>query len=661
MYLRAQRFSASPMQGPIRRTGGTSMEKFTPSIDWGHELVSSSQWILEAWATSAACLVVVGFAVIRFTRWGGEFWRITGAYFTGRASVPVWSLFGVLLLSVMMSVRISVLLSYYSNDLYSALQTAFEGAGAGNDAVRDSGIHGFWVAIATFCVIATLHVIRVMADLYLTQRFIIRWRVWLTDRLSTDWLEGRAYYRARFIDETIDNPDQRIQHDIDTFTAGIGGSANHPSAGTSSKLLFGAVHSVVSVVSFAAILWRLSGTLNILGFAVPRALFWVVLLHVLVATVVAWRIGRPLVGLSFRNELFNAAFRYALVRLRDAADAVGLYRGERAERAELANRFDATIANYRRYVRRSIGFLGWNVTVSQAINPLPFIVQAPRLFAGTIKLGGVAQSASAFGHIEDSLSFFRNAYDRFASYRAVILRLSGLVDANAEARQLPELSTAASDDGSIELAAVEVRTPAGARLIEPLDLRLMPGDAMIVTGRSGSGKTTLLRTLAQLWPYASGTLHRPNGRNQVMFLPQVPYVPLGNLRAVVSYPAMAGEIDDTTLREALAKVALPNLITRLDEDQDWAKVLSPGEQQRIAFARLLAIKPKAVFLDEATSAVDEALEFLLYNVLRTELPDCIVVSVSHRGTIEQHHHQELALLGDGPWYLRDIPEQIAST
>jgi putative ATP-binding cassette transporter len=637
------------------------MEKFTPSIDWGHELVASSRWILETLAVSAACLLIVAFAVIRFTRWGGEFWRITGAYFTGRQSVPVWSLFSLLLLSVMIAVRIDILLSYYSNDLYSSLQTAFQGAGAGNSAVRDSGIHGFWAAIWTFCVIATVHVMRVMADLYLAQRFVIRWRMWLTDRLTTDWLEGRAYYRGRFIDETIDNPDQRIQQDIDIFTAGIGGSVNVPSVGTSSKLLFGAVHSVVSVVAFAAILWRLSGTLSVLGIAIPRALFWVVLVHVLVATVIAFWIGRPLTGLSFRNELFNAAFRYALVRLRDAAEAVGFYRGERAERAQLTNRFDSTIANYRQYVRRTIGFLGWNVTVTQMVSPLPFIVQAPRLFAGSIKLGGVMQSASAFGHIEGSLSFFRNAYDRFAGYRAAIIRLNGLVEANADARQLPELSTVASTDGSIELADVEVRTPAGTQLIEPLDVRLTPGNALIVTGKSGSGKTALLRTLAQLWPYASGTVHRPDGHNEVMFLAQLPYVPLGNLRAVVSYPMMAGEIDDKTLQEALVKVALPNLIARLDEVQDWAKVLSPGEQQRIAFARLLAIKPKAVFLDEATSAVDEALEFLLYNLLRTELPNCIVVSVSHRSTIEHHHHQELALLGDGPWHLRDIPEQVEST
>ncbi len=604
------------------------MEKFKPSIDWGHELISSSRWIIEAWAVSGICLLIVAILVVRFTRWGRQFWLITGDYFTGRQSAPVLTLFNLLLLSVMISVRLTVLFTYYSNDLYSALQTAFQGAAAGNDAVRDSGIHGFWVAIWTFCVIATLDVIQVMADLYLAQRFFIRWRVWLTNRLTADWLNGRAYYRGRFVEPPIDNPDQRIQQDIDIFTAGVGGATNTPSVGTSATLLFGAIRSVVSVVSFGAILWRLSGTLVVFGIAIPKALFWVLFVYVFAATVIAFWIGHPLIRFSFRNELFNAAFRYALVRLRDAAEAVGFYRGEPVERAHLRHRFAETIANYRRYVRRTIGFLGWNVTMSQTINPLPFIVQAPRLFAGSIKLGGVIQSAGAFGQIEESLSFFRNAYDRFASYRAAIIRLNGLVVANAKARKLPELSTAASTDGSVELIDVEVRTPTGKQLIEPLNLRLVPGDALVIIGPSGCGKTMLLRSLAQLWPYCSGRLLRPDGRSEVMFLPQLSYLPLGNLRAVVSYPAMEGEIDDRTLRHALVTVTLPNLLSRLGVEQDWAKVLSPGEQQRIAFARILVTQPKAVFLDESTSALDEGLEFALYDLLRRELP---AATMTHSG------------------------------
>ena len=310
------------------------METYSPSIDWGNELVPSLLWILKAWDISAVCVLIICVLLMRYTVWGRQFWRISGDYFKGPESVPVWGLFAVLLLSVIVSVRIQVLLSYYYNDVYSALQTALQGLGAGNEQVRDSGIRGFWFAIAIFAILATIYVARYMLDIYLMQLFIIRWRVWLTDRLTADWLDHRAYYRGRFIDRTIDNPDQRIQQDIDIFTTGYG-TPNTPNYSTATVLLFGAVNAVVSVISFAAILWNLSGPLTLLGFTLPKALFWIVIVYVLIATLVAFWIGRPLIGLSFRNELFNAAFRYALVRLRDAAEAVGFYRGERAERAQL--------------------------------------------------------------------------------------------------------------------------------------------------------------------------------------------------------------------------------------------------------------------------------------------------------------------------------------
>jgi putative ATP-binding cassette transporter len=477
--------------------------------------------------------------------------------------------------------------------------------------------------------------------------------VWLTHRLTGDWLDADAYYRGRFIDEPIDNPDQRIQQDIDIFTTGTGPETNTPTVGTSQTLVFGSVTSIVSVVSFTPILWSLAGPLTIFGATLPKALFWMALVYVFFTTVVAFWIGRPLIRLSFRNELTNAAFRYGLVRLRDAGEAVGFYRGEGVERGQLLTRFAAVIANYRAFVRRNVAFLGWNKAMNQIVSPLPTVVQAPRLFAGEIQLGDVTQSSSAFLSVHDSLSFFRAVYDSFASYRAAIIRLDGLVTANEKARELPSLTALPSSDGSVELDDVEVRTPSGTRLVDPLNVRLDRGDSMVITGGSGTGKTTLLRSLAQLWPFTSGTLRRPD--DDTMFLSQMPYVPLGDLRSVVSYPVPAGGFDDAAIGAALDTVSLGHLASRLDEAADWSKVLSPGEQ-RIAFARVLLAKPRAVFLDESTSALDEGQEFALYRALRAAVPDCVVVSVSHRGTVEQHHRRRLELLGGGGWRLGPVTE-----
>ena len=630
------------------------MENFKPSLDWAHEFVPSMLWILKTYAITAVLSLLVLVLLAKFTVWGRQYWRITGDYFKGRKSVGVWAWVAVLLLSTIISVRLDVLLSYYGNDLFTSLQVAFQGRGADNDEMRESGIHGFWMSLIVFAILATIYISRVMLDIYLTQRFIIRWRMWLTDRVTCDWLDDRAYYRTRFTDSDIDNPDQRIQYDVDIFTAGVGSSPNTPMVGTSSTLLFGAINSLVTVVSFTVILWNLSGPLTAFGLTLGHALFWVVLIYVVFATIIAFWIGHPLIRLSFRNELTNAVFRYALVRLRDAAEAVGFYRGEDAERGLLRTKFAAIIANYRRFVNRTIALTGWNLSMSQIINPLPLVIQAPRLFKGQIDLGDVTQSSSAFGSIHDSLSFFRNAYDSFAAYRAAIIRLHGLVETNQAARELPTLTTVDSHDGSVELKRVEVRTPSGAQLVDPLDVRLEPGETLVITGRSGAGKTTLLRSLAQLWPYTSGTLCRPTEDHATMFLSQMPYVPLGDLRTVVSYPANSGEISDENLMRALSQVALSHLSNRLNDAQDWAKVLSPGEQQRIAFARVLLTRPRAVFLDESTSALDEGLEFALYDLVRTELPNTILVSVSHRHTVEQHHTRHLELLGEGEWRLGRI-------
>jgi len=620
-------------------------------MDWGHELLPSLMWVLKAWAIAAPLTVVALFLMARFTVWGRQYWQITGDYFRGRSSIKVWIWLGVLLLSVMISVRINVLISFFSNDLYTSLQVAFEATSAKENTMRADAIRGFWNSLIIFAILATIYISQVMADIYLTQRFIIRWRTWLTYRLTADWLGDRAYYRGRFTNAHTDNPDQRIQQDVDIFTTGVGSSPNSPTIGTGSVLLFGAIDSVSTVIAFTQILWNLSFDVSLFGLTLPKALFWVAFVYVFFATVVAFWIGRPLIRLNFRNELTNAAFRYGLIRLRDSAEAVGFYRGEDTERGLLRTRFDNIISNYRRYVRRTLEFTGWNLAMSQIITPLPLVVQAPNLFSGKMDFGDVTQSASAFSNISDALSFFRNAYDQFAGYRASIIRLHGLVEANRIAGEMPSLETTASHDGSLELRRVEVRTPGGSQLVDPLDLRLEPGDTMVVTGRSGTGKTSLLRSLAQMWPYTTGLVRRPLDGHETMFLSQMPYVPLGDLRTVLSYPAHAGEIADRDLQTVLAKVALSHLIPRLNEEEDWAKVLSPGEQQRVAFARIMLTRPKVVFLDEATSALDEGLEFAVYDLVRTELPRTILVSVSHRPTVNRYHEQELELLGEGAWRL----------
>ena len=618
-------------------------------IDWSHEAIHSLFWILKAFAITTALLLAFVAVLIRFTGLGQEFWRVSRGFFMGRHSTLGWVMLAVVILMAVFTVRMEVLFSYYYNDVYTALQHAFQAITSGDPHALGTAQHAFWNAIRLFSILATIWVVQQMFNYWISEAFQIQWRVWLNERVVGDWLVGRAFYRSRFIDKTIDNPDQRIQQDVDdfvrvTFALAFGGTA----AGYAIPAN-GIVGAGLTIVSFAPILWHLSGPLTLFGLRIPHALVFGTVAYILIATLVSFWVGRPLIRLNFWNQRLTADFRYALVHLRDNAENVAFYRGEQIERRSIFARFSAIIKNYWSIVYRSMKFSGWNLVVSQTAQVFIALFQAPRVFTGAITLGDFQQSGNAFGKIHDSLSYFRVSYDAFTYYRSTLLRLDGIVDADKKSRSLPTVNSEILQD-ALELEHVDVMAPDGSVLISDLSLRMERGDSLAVKGASGSGKTTLLRSIAEMWPYARGTVRRPTD-GDLLFLSQVPYLPLGDLRTAIAYPAEPDGFTDDDLHGALEKVQLGHLVSRLYDEADWSKILSPGEQQRVAFARILLVKPKIAFLDEATTAMDEGLEYHLYKLIRQKIPDMILVSVAHRSTVDQHHAARLELNGGERWNL----------
>ncbi|WP_337160117.1 ABC transporter ATP-binding protein/permease [Pseudomonas putida] len=592
-------------------------------MNWHQALQESLSWLAIASIVTLIGFTAAGALAVRFTRWGRQFWSLAGPYFSFRRSWRPLLVFALLLVLTLFSVRLNVLFSFWYNGFYSALQALDQTA--------------FWYLLGVFAVLATIHVLRSLFTYYVTQAFNIHWRVWLTERLTADWMQGDAYYRGRFLAEPVDNPDQRIELDVNAFVTG------------SVSLALGAVSALVSLVAFTAILWGLSAPLMVGGVEIPRAMVFAVYLYVIVATWIAFRLGRPLIRLNFLNEKLTANFRYALMRLRENAENIAFYQGAQVERGTLLGRFGALIVNVWALVYRSLKFNGFNLGISQVAVVFPFILQAPRFFSGAIKLGDVMQTSQAFGQVQDSLSFFRESYDTFAQYRATLDRLTGFLDANQQASTLPRVTTQEQAQ-ALDIAGLQVLRPDGHALIADLNLRLRAGQALLIKGPSGSGKTTLLRALAGLWPYAEGEVRRPLG-NQALFLSQRPYLPLGDLRTAIAYPAPGTPADDGRMQQALRQVNLAHLVERLDVSNDWSNILSVGEQQRLAFARLLFNRPQVVFLDESTSAIDEGLEHALYSLLRTEMPDTLLVSVGHRSTLATFHTHRLEMDGQGGWSL----------
>lgn len=549
-------------------------------------------------------------------------WTLTRPYWL---SEDRWAGRGLLLVVVGLNlaiVYINVLLNQWNNTFYNALQ--------------DKDYAVFWSQIVRFTWLAALFILVAVYQLYLNQMLQIRWRRWLTERYLQAWLRDGAYYRMQLTAGETDNPDQRIAEDLRLFVAGT------------LTLGIGGMRAVVTLLSFLGILWGLSGSVTLPlggGVTIPGYMVWAALIYAVVGTWLTNLIGRPLVRLNFDQQRYEADFRFGLVRFRENTEGVALYRGESDELRSFRDRFQEVVGNWWAIMRRQKRLTWFTAGYGQAAVIFPFVVAAPRYFRGEIPLGGLIQTASAFGQVQDSLSFLITAYTDIAQWRSVVQRLVGfertLVRVRAEAAT-DALRWQPGTGERLALDHVDLTLPGGRPLLEGVSLDFRPGDTALISGPSGAGKSTLFRAIAGIWPFAAGEIRVPQP-GRMLFLPQKPYLPIGTLREVVSYPTPAGGIEDAVLREALEAVGLPELATRLGEHAHWALALSPGEQQRIAFARALVQKPGWLFLDEATSAVDEESETRLYRLLRDRLPGATLVSVGHRSTLRPFHARSLVI------------------
>ncbi|MDA8231753.1 MAG: ABC transporter ATP-binding protein/permease [Magnetospirillum sp.] len=553
-------------------------------------------------------------------------WALAGPFWFSEERWPARGLLAVIVGMNLGMVYLNVLFNKWYNSFYDALQGKH----------FDEFIH----QIVRFGELAAIFIIVAVYQTYLRQMLQIRWRRWLTERFLGDWLGGRAYYLMQVAGQGADNPDQRIADDVDLFVA------------RTLSLSLGLLDSVVTLASFAAILWGLSGGLTLLGITIPGYMLWAAVVYAVLGTWLADRIGRPLVRLNFDQQRFEADFRFSLVRLRENAEGVALYGGEADESQRLLGRFGRVVGNWWDIMRRQKKLTFFTSGYGQIAVVFPYVVAAPRYFAGAITLGGLMQTASAFGQVRGALSWFVEAYGSLADWKATVDRLltfrNTLDRARMPAAAAPALGGSSGIDRretpspAVAAENLGLALPDGRSLWQGVDLRFEPGEAVLLTGPSGAGKSTLMRAMAGLWPFGEGRIDIPAGA-RLLFLPQKPYLPIDTLRAAASYPARGDTFDDRAVAEALAACGLPDLAGQLDEIHHWGNRLSPGEQQRLAFARAFLHRPDWLFLDEATSALDEAGEGRLYALLRERLPDAGIVSVGHRGTLAAFHDREINL------------------
>ena len=549
----------------------------------------------------------------------GDWWRLVSPYFRSEDwpyAIPL--LVGAIVLTFT-GVGLEVLFNEWNRRFYDSIQNK-------NEAV-------FWKEIITFSWLAALFILNAVARSIVSPYLRLRWRRWLTGYYVSHWLQGRGYYRIE-LQRTVDNVDQRIAEDLEYL--GL----------YTMQLFLGLLTAIGTLVSFIFILWTLSGPLN-LGFigidvTIPGYMALAALAYAIVGSVLANYVGRRLIPLNFLRQRYEANFRFSLVRVRENAEGIALYRGELEEANTLKARFADVFSNGWRVLFTQVQLAFYQSGYGQMAIIFPYVVTAPRFFAGAITFGVMMQTASAFGQVQSALSFFVDNYTTLAELRAVMDRLKGLRAAVDE--KPPEaISVHPEATGTDVVAdALTLALPTGQALLENTGLTLKRGTSTLIAGESGSGKSTLFRALSGIWPFGQGTIHVPKGA-RVLFLPQKPYIPIGTLREAVKYPDDRSTASDAEIVAALEAARLGILKDRLDETAHWSNLLSGGEQQRLAIARALVFKPDWLFMDEATASLDVANEAAIYRELKARLPNTTIVSIGHSPALEQWHDRKIVL------------------
>jgi putative ATP-binding cassette transporter len=556
---------------------------------------------------------------MRTTRFLKAFWALTKPYWVSKERRVGLILLATVIGLTLMGVWLEVQFNTWNRDFYNTFETRNQAE--------------FFYQLGTFTLLAVIYIVNGVYRLYFQQMLMIEWRSWMTERFLAAWMQDRAYYRLQLLDRGTDNPDQRIADDLNIFVD------------LTLTLALGLLSAVVTLVSFLGILWTISGALTLFGVSIPGYMVWVALVYAIAGTWLAHVIGKPLIKIGFDQQRYEANFRFSLVRLRENTEGVALYRGEASELQNFrANFRDVITIWWTKMVKQKQ--LGWFQSFyGQVAIIFPFLVASPRFFSGQMQLGGIFQIASAFGQVQGALSWFLNAYTSFANWKATVDRLVGFTESLERVQQVK--TEGARGEGateSLSLQDLSIDLPQGKPLLAATSLELKHGEDVLVSGPSGAGKSTLFRVLAGIWPYWKGRISLPQGA-RLLFLPQKPYLPIGTLKHAVSYPEDAARFSENDILEALNAVGLPQLAADLERSENWAQVLSGGEQQRLAFARALLGKPDWLFLDEATASLPEDAQETLYRVLKEKLPRTTLVSIGHRASLVAHHARQLQWRG----------------